>query len=163
MQALKKSPDRSRGQGGGSRKGSALGMDQKPLPEEAFNIARYRRSEVCAGPSDGGDIACGWFCRPDSRGEHGGNHDAHCCRLHVHGALLFDEDRLNIRRGSTRSTVTDITRLSIGASLPVATDPAAGVAMVIFSLAANATQPPAFFCLFNFSKTRRPQLGAQQP
>ena len=96
------------------------GTDQKPLPEEAFYIAGYRRSEVCAGPSDSGSMADGWSGRADSRGEHGGNHDAHCCRLPVHGALLFDEDHLHIRRGGTRSTVTDITLLSIGVSLPVA-------------------------------------------
>ena len=68
------------------------GKGSTPLPEETFDIA-YRRNNVCAGPTDSRSIANSWYGCPDSRGEHGGNHDAHCCSLHVHGALLFDEDR----------------------------------------------------------------------
>ena len=84
---LKNWPRQNRGQGGG---GNTQGLT--PLPEEAFDVA-YRRNNVCAGPTDSRSIADSWYRSPDRCGEHGGNHDAHCSSLHVHGALLFDEDR----------------------------------------------------------------------
>ena len=68
------------------------GQGSTPLPEETVDIV-YGRNNVCAGPTDSRSIADSWYGCPDSRGEHGSNHDAHCCSLHVHGALLFDEDR----------------------------------------------------------------------
>lgn len=75
----------------GAEAGRKHAQGSTPLPEEAFDVAD-RRNNVCAGPADSRSIADSWYRSPDRCGEHGGNHDAHCRRLQVHGALLFDEE-----------------------------------------------------------------------
>ena len=109
---LKNWPRQDRGRGGGR---NTQGLT--PLPEEAFDVA-YRRNNVCAGPSHSGCITDSWYRSPDRCSELGGNHDAHCRSLHVHGALLCDEVRDQLSgRGIARS-VTGITGLANGVELP---------------------------------------------